>query len=1107
MKREQEGLLLLLKEIDTICKNNGITYYVSGGTVIGAVRHEGFIPWDDDIDVYMTRDNWNKFRKVMKTQTPEMRALVCWEDDEDFNNLLGRYMNKATTQIHQFQLYNKSAKGQLVDMFVLDPIIDDDQAIRQYQSDVMLISDLMSDLIVYSKRANSCDEYAELRDRITAEGRINVISELIGRLEKYNEEESDYYILRWGGIPHVFPKEMFAEPKYLQFEDMNVPVPSKVCEYLVQLYGLDWMYIPPHDEQLVHTGIFDSEQPYERFTDLILPRVKNTETEDILVNRKKELFSNLQFTHELHEERMLIKGDFVRRKVINQVEEKGIEISNSKVLRDTEKMRPLMKDYIRMQSHRDYIGGNDFQGYYRKRNPIFVDIGDELFAAALRVMIQDGRISKADRLIQVRQQKVKRPMEPYLDSIQAMINGLKEVQTMFEFNQLDRAEELLKTIVKTESNIEVYKYLLELIQRKDGSTSERFNKLLEECLAKWPDDGDFLKYKGDALFGQQDYQAGIKAYTNALLNSNNGLFALLIGKSVNNQKEELLDYLETIIQSADGIAATGAWKTIFVDDTDISKLYLKTHINGDDPFANLFRENACIKDEETVESICSTYAEILGWSTDNVRFVLADTGLIKGKDYDTVSFDDKTDISKYLNAVILQKNGDVREAYKIYLELLDSKDRYVAKNIRSKLENDHKLFIKMKTEEDDHYFQLDYALKYGDMPYEEFLKLLKVTNYPSIRNTAIETDHSDVALNNPWFKLLVELIQICERNDIQYMLGGAILQYLIKDIGPVPNDFSNMELIMDGTNAQKLIKACHDLPEDRNLECVLTNPRLRNSDMLYINTASTGVDFSKLDRRRSLGIAVPVRIARPQVKSSRRMTAADFDKFWLINYGYPFRVLKLNDKRDRQRNRLFTIMNKNGDKATLKNFRNILKQEISKDTKIIYVYGNVTRLMHKAILWKERKPAELFGVRVVVPSNIERYLNANYHTDSKYYDIPITVVDETYVDHVGEEKIYSDEEFWKRIEDNRKLTFTNKDQSREHKNNWEMANNIYEGITIQDRLLSDFGRLKRIYDKGAYTELLNQMDGYKKVLKLEKKYDIDIDSELEKLYLEARKKI
>ena len=235
MKREQEGLLKLLKEIDTICKDNNIRYYVSGGTVIGAVRHEGFIPWDDDVDVYMTRDNWNAFREAFKKKMPEHRALECWEDNENFFNLLGRYMSTDTTQIHKFQLYGNAVMGQIIDMFVLDPMINDDEAIRNYQKDVMLASDLVNDFVVYSSRWDSCEEYAILRDRMDREDRYAVIREVVSRLEQYEEAEADCYVLRWGGIPHVFPKEMFGEPKYLRFEDMDVPVPSKVCDYLTQL--------------------------------------------------------------------------------------------------------------------------------------------------------------------------------------------------------------------------------------------------------------------------------------------------------------------------------------------------------------------------------------------------------------------------------------------------------------------------------------------------------------------------------------------------------------------------------------------------------------------------------------------------------------------------------------------------------------------------------------------------------------------------------------------------------------------------------------------------------------------------------------------------------
>ena len=68
MNELQERLLLLLKELDTICKKHNITYYIDGGSAIGAIRHNGFIPWDDDIDVVMYRDEYEKFCSIAKVE-------------------------------------------------------------------------------------------------------------------------------------------------------------------------------------------------------------------------------------------------------------------------------------------------------------------------------------------------------------------------------------------------------------------------------------------------------------------------------------------------------------------------------------------------------------------------------------------------------------------------------------------------------------------------------------------------------------------------------------------------------------------------------------------------------------------------------------------------------------------------------------------------------------------------------------------------------------------------------------------------------------------------------------------------------------------------------
>ena len=77
MTEKQKLLLQLFREVDAICKKHDLRYVMAGGTLIGVLRNEGFIPWDDDVDIYMPKSDWDKFVEICQNEMPPNRAIYC----------------------------------------------------------------------------------------------------------------------------------------------------------------------------------------------------------------------------------------------------------------------------------------------------------------------------------------------------------------------------------------------------------------------------------------------------------------------------------------------------------------------------------------------------------------------------------------------------------------------------------------------------------------------------------------------------------------------------------------------------------------------------------------------------------------------------------------------------------------------------------------------------------------------------------------------------------------------------------------------------------------------------------------------------------------------
>lgn len=254
------GLDLLMK-LDEVCKRHRLCYYLAYGTLLGAIRHNGFIPWDDDIDVCMPRYDYEKLQEH-KDEFKDPYFLQSPETDANYFFSFIKLRNSKTTALSKNLCYNNFNNGMSLDIFCVDKWENDDQGKRLY----LKINDLIINNSTYMKLSNP---YFKDDERVRNYNRANpmIVYREIQRLSKsYYDKVTDYVsmptISIYGYEKDIFYAEDFSCAILHPFESLNLPIPVGYDRILKCIYG-DYMQFPPAEKRgKGHTALLDAERPY-----------------------------------------------------------------------------------------------------------------------------------------------------------------------------------------------------------------------------------------------------------------------------------------------------------------------------------------------------------------------------------------------------------------------------------------------------------------------------------------------------------------------------------------------------------------------------------------------------------------------------------------------------------------------------------------------------------------------------------------------------------------------------------------------------------------------------------------------------------------------------
>lgn len=249
-------VLNIAKEFHRICVENDIPYFIGYGTMLGAVRHKGFIPWDDDMDFYLPRKYWDKFLDVSEKKLNTPFKLVTAKNSW-YPIAFAKIQDVRTLMDDPTMQHKKEGRiGIWIDIFPLDQCSSDMKVVRPLMRKRIVIDHIITGTfyqLVDSKERYYVSKLLKFLIQPTHDNMLRWVEkkERISRQVQMTGKGAFVCLYTIYKYKDIYPTNFFGKPKLYQFEDTKLFGVEHYDDYLKYMYG-DYMQLPPENKRHIH---------------------------------------------------------------------------------------------------------------------------------------------------------------------------------------------------------------------------------------------------------------------------------------------------------------------------------------------------------------------------------------------------------------------------------------------------------------------------------------------------------------------------------------------------------------------------------------------------------------------------------------------------------------------------------------------------------------------------------------------------------------------------------------------------------------------------------------------------------------------------------------